>query len=324
MKKNILLLINLLLAGLLATACSPATVDKDALRTEVAATIYARLTIQARAVTETTFPAVTPTLGARDVSTLASTATPTRSPTSIPTTTPTRTLTLTPTLASVNTPTPGPCLPDAVFVEDVTVPDGTNFAAGETFTKTWRMRSAGCAPWPAGSTWVFDSGDQMAAPESVPVPDTPLGSTADISVEMVAPDAPGTYKGFWQMQGPSGVPFGKRVYVEIAVPGPTPTPLACPPNPALVKVINELSVQLTVEVTGPQNATFVLPANAVKRYCTLPGEYAFIGRAAGYSPHTGTKTLDSDACQCWWFYSGIKLHLDCDCENDPTLYVPLP
>jgi hypothetical protein len=314
MKTSVLLLASLLLVGLLATACSPATVDQDALKTEVAATIYAEQTTQARPVTDTVPPAATPTPGAEDTSTPTSTATPTRSPISTPTTTPEPT----------NTLTPSPCLPDAAFVVDVTVPDGTNFPPGESFTKTWRILSSGCAPWPTGSTWVFDSGDQMGAPESVPVPDTPLDGTADISVDMVAPDLPGTYKSFWQMQGPSGALFGSPVFVMIVVPGPTPTPQACPPNPALVEVINELSTQLTVEVTGPQNVTFVLPASSTRRYCTLPGEYAFTGRAAGYNPLTGTKTFDSDACQCWWFYSGVKLHPDCNCENDPAQYVPLP
>lgn len=262
MKQNVLLLIGLMLVGLLATACTPAPVDKDALRTEVAATIYAGQTAQALAVTGTTPPAATPTLRAKEVSTPTSTVIPTSTVTSIPgpistpTTTPTRTLTLTPTLVPTDTLTPGPCLPDASFVEDVTVPDGTNFAPSESFTKTWRIRSAGCALWPTGSTLVFDSGDQMGAPESVPAPDTPLGSTADISVEMVAPDVPGTYEGSWKMQSDSGARFGNRLWVIIVVPGPTPTPQACLPNPALVKVIDELPAQLTAEMTGPQNATF--------------------------------------------------------------------
>jgi hypothetical protein len=163
----------------------------------------------------------------------------------------------------------------------------------------------------------------MGAPRSVRVPETPLGSTADISVAMVAPDVPGTYKGYWQMQDPKGIRFGHRVYVLIVVPGPTPTPQACPPDPALVKVVNELSTQLTVEASGPQEVTFVLAANAVRQYCLLPGDYTFTGRAAGFSPLTGTKTLDNDACQCWWFYAGVKVHPTCDCPNDPAQYVPL-
>jgi len=130
--------------------------------------------------------------------------------------------TSTPTSTPTRTPTPAlsptPCLPDADLVADVSVPDGTRFAPGEGFIKVWRVRSSGCAPWPDGTIWAFASGDQMFALASVPVPETPLSGTVDVAVEMIAPDAPGTYQGFWQMQGPSGGCFGDRVYVMIEVP----------------------------------------------------------------------------------------------------------
>jgi len=225
MRARVLVLASLFLVGLLllAAACSPTTSDQDMLRTVVAATIYAELTAQVQPVIATTPPTATPAPTAEDMSTPDLTSGPAPGSTAPPTTTPEPTGVL----------TPSPCLPDAVFETDVTVPDGTIFAPSEEFTKTWRMRSDGCAPWPADSSWVFDSGDQMGAPISVPVPDTPLGSTADISVDMVAPDEPGTYQGFWQMQNPRGVRFGNRVFVMIVVPGPTPTPEARLLNPAL-------------------------------------------------------------------------------------------
>jgi len=114
---------------------------------------------------------------------LTTTATSILSPTPSPTVTPSPTPVLsaaptTPT-PTPTTPTPTPCPPNACFVGDVTVPDGTKFEPGESFTKTWRMLSCGCIPWPEGTSWVFVSGDQMGAPESVPVPITPLSSTAE-------------------------------------------------------------------------------------------------------------------------------------------------
>ncbi len=148
---------------------------------------------------------------------------PTRTPTTRP---PTRTPTTTPTRAPTRTPTPTPCLPDARFAADVTVPDGTAFDMGAAFTKAWRMLSDGCAPWPEGTTWAFVSGARMGAPPSIPVPDTPLGSTVDLSVDMVAPDAPGTYKGTWQMQLADGTPLGDQAYVMIVVNDRPPRRLA--------------------------------------------------------------------------------------------------
>jgi hypothetical protein len=81
------------------------------------------------------------------------------------------------------------------FVADVTTPDGAVLGREQAFTKTWRVRSSGCAAWPAGSRWTFVSGSQMGAPTSVPVPVTASGGTADIAVPMTAPSAPGSYRG---------------------------------------------------------------------------------------------------------------------------------
>jgi hypothetical protein len=121
--------------------------------------------------------------------------------------------TVVPTLESISPS----CPPGATFVADVTIPDGTELAPGEAFAKTWRIRSSGCAPWPAGSQLVFVSGDGMGGSGGVEVAETPLGETADITVQLTAPEDAGTYKGYWQMQAPDGTPFGDQFYVMIVV-----------------------------------------------------------------------------------------------------------
>jgi hypothetical protein len=215
-------------------------------------------------------------------------------------------------------------------VADVNVPDGTQFLPGAKFTKTWIMESSGCAPWPEGCTWAFVSGEQMGAPSGIPVPDTALGGTVELSVEMVAPAAPGTYKGYWQMQMPNGTPFGEQAYVMIVVPAPTPTPAAtptpavCPPNPAPVEVINQLNVQLTIQIMGPRSSTIVVPANSTQRYCAPAGDYTFTARASGFNALEGSKTFASGRCQCWWFYAGIRVQPLCNCDADLSHYYPLP
>ena len=35
----------------------------------------------------------------------------------------------------------------AQFVSDLTVPDGSSFAPGATFTKTWRLKTIGTCTW---------------------------------------------------------------------------------------------------------------------------------------------------------------------------------
>jgi hypothetical protein len=121
---------------------------------------------------------------------------------------------------------PGGCTLNASFVSDVTVPDDTEMAPGETFVKTWRMRNSGTCDWGPGFTLVFQNGDAMGGPGSVAVPATAAGSTADISVNLEAPAAPGTYRGNWRMQSDEGLAFGASAYVQIVVPEPaTDTPV---------------------------------------------------------------------------------------------------
>jgi hypothetical protein len=140
--------------------------------------------------------------------------------------TPSRTPARAPTRAPTRTPTPTPCLPHASLAAHVSIPEGTVLDGGTAFTKVWRMVSDGCAPWPAGTVWAFVSGEQLGAPASIPVPETPLGGTADLSVELVAPNATGPYQGKWQMQDAAGTPIGEPAYVAIQVPPPPPRRLA--------------------------------------------------------------------------------------------------
>jgi hypothetical protein len=58
----------------------------------------------------------------------------------------------------------------AQFIADVTVPDGTTYAPGATFRKTWRLRNIGTCTWTTSYSLVFDSGAQMGAPAAVNFP----------------------------------------------------------------------------------------------------------------------------------------------------------
>ncbi len=97
----------------------------------------------------------------------------------------------------------------AQFVSDVTVPDGTLYTAGTTFTKTWRLKNIGTSTWSTSYSMVFDSGNQMGGPNSVPMPKSVApGDTVDVSVNLTAPSTAGSYRGFWKFQNSSGVRFG--------------------------------------------------------------------------------------------------------------------
>ncbi|HJR80724.1 MAG TPA: NBR1-Ig-like domain-containing protein [Anaerolineales bacterium] len=151
-----------------------------------------------------------------------------------PTATPTRT----PGTATVP---PSTC-DRAQFIDDVTVPDGTVFAPGATFTKTWRLKNVGTCAWSTSYQLVFSSGEQMGAPSSAAFPrDVPVGQTVDISVNMTAPTTAGSYRGFWMFKNANGALFGigtqanKPWWVDIRVSGTavtvSPTPTGPTPTP---------------------------------------------------------------------------------------------
>ena len=109
---------------------------------------------------------------------------------------------------------PLPCTNDLAFATDVTAPDGTVFEPGEKFDKTWRVRNTGNCVWGENYRLTFVSGQQMGAPDKVAVPAAQAGETIDISVPMVAPDAPGKYSGVWQLADGEGR-FGHQLIVVI-------------------------------------------------------------------------------------------------------------
>ncbi len=115
----------------------------------------------------------------------------------------------------------------AQFVSDITVPDGTAFTTGATFTKIWRLKNVGTCTWTTSYSLVFSSGEQMGTTASVPMPKTVApGQTVDLSVNLTAPATPGTYRGYWQLKNASGVLFGigltadKTFWVQITVTAP--------------------------------------------------------------------------------------------------------
>jgi hypothetical protein len=116
-----------------------------------------------------------------------------------------------------------PCTFNAKFIADLTIPDGTIFTPGAVFTKSWRVQNTGNCTWDNASL-IFVSGTQMAAGGAYPVPTTPPGGTADLTVPMSAPNNYGSYGSIWRIRNSSGQLFGTNLTVVINVPSPaTPT-----------------------------------------------------------------------------------------------------
>ncbi len=123
----------------------------------------------------------------------------------------------------IPTAAPSSCINSMSFVKDVTITDGHQVKPGEKFTKTWRIYNNGTCTWTPYYTFVYVSGDQMSG-RNIYIPTSVApGQTVDISVDMVAPNNSGTYRGYWQMRGANGVNFGATVWCKVRVQGSTPT-----------------------------------------------------------------------------------------------------
>ena len=121
----------------------------------------------------------------------------------------------------------------ALFVADVTVPDGSAFSPNAAFTKTWRLKNVGSCTWTTSYKLVYVSGNQMGGPSELALPGSVApNSLLDLSINLTAPVPPGTYRGYWQLKNASGVSFGigatadHPIWVDIVTrPGSAVTPM---------------------------------------------------------------------------------------------------
>lgn len=154
-----------------------------------------------RGAEQTPTPAVTdtsiPTLEVATTAVPALTETPTAQPSGTPATD-------TPTAGTVGPTNPPDCTNSASFVADVTIPDNTDVAGGTLFAKTWRISNNGTCVWGPDYKLIHYSEERMAAPDSVAVPITYPGQTADITVNLTAPTSPGKHQANFVIKNSAG------------------------------------------------------------------------------------------------------------------------
>ena len=127
----------------------------------------------------------------------------------------------------------------ARFISDVTVPDGTIFPPGTAFNKIWRLKNVGSRTWTTSYELVLFSGARMGVPSALPLPRTVApGDTIDLTVPLVAPSTPGSYRGYWMLRNAEGELFGigsdatQSFWVDIRVAGSSVAPASSGPGGA--------------------------------------------------------------------------------------------
>lgn len=100
----------------------------------------------------------------------------------------------------------------ATFLEDVTVRDGTHFAPGATFTKTWKLKNSGTCTWTTAEykLVLVPGSNAFGATTSIPMPKIVLpGDTVDLTIPgMTAPSTPGKHRSSWVLDNGAGHQFG--------------------------------------------------------------------------------------------------------------------
>ncbi len=198
----------------------------------------------------------------------------------------------------VATPAPPACVDGSAWVADLSYDDQnmTNppvMQPGQPFTKGWRLRNVGTCPWTTVFKLAFSYGNVPAAQMGgQPVPVTRNvnpGETFDFYVNLIAPVAPGTYQGFWNMRNAANAKFGETVWVGVTVPGaPTPTPAPTQtPSPNIVFTADPTSI------TAGQSVLFTWSTSNVKAvYFYHDGQnwedhgVPGVGQSVEYPPYT--------------------------------------
>ena len=165
------------------------------------------------------------TAAALTVQAMSTQATPFNTPT-IPPPPATNTAVSFPTLAlptSTSVVPPTAMCDLAQFVKDISIADGSIFAPGASFTKTWRLKNVGTCNW-SGYSLVFDNGDSMSGTSPTAIGTVGPGQEVDLSVNLTAPAASGSYRGYWRIRNSSGVLIpvlggtqGQSFFVDIKV-----------------------------------------------------------------------------------------------------------
>jgi hypothetical protein len=118
--------------------------------------------------------------------------------------------------AALPTPTP-PCTNGLAYVQDLTIPDGSNIPPGQSLDKQWQVKNSGTCNWDQRYRLKLISGQAMGATPLLPLYPARAGTDAILQIRFTTPQSAGLYECHWQAVGPDGLPFGDPFYMQVAV-----------------------------------------------------------------------------------------------------------
>jgi hypothetical protein len=121
-----------------------------------------------------------------------------------------------PTLG-IPTSRPPACTDNLVFIEDLTIPDGTEIPRNATIDKRWLVQNAGSCNWDERYRLKLVNGDALGAPAEQALYPARAGAQVTLRIVFTAPSGTGEYVSAWQAVAPDGTPFGDPIYISIVV-----------------------------------------------------------------------------------------------------------
>jgi hypothetical protein len=137
----------------------------------------------------------------------------------LPTPEPTQTPTPRPTVTPL--PVEDECNNYVSFVRDVNYPDDTEVAPGSLIVKKWEVKNTGTCSWGPGYVWRLIEDSGVDVPEEFNLYPARDGYTVPITLQIIAPEDPGTYVIEYIPYGPEGMSIGENIYVRFVVPEST-------------------------------------------------------------------------------------------------------
>jgi hypothetical protein len=123
----------------------------------------------------------------------------------------------------ISTPQPSPtpdCQSNLLYLEDITIPDGTDVNPSDSLDKRWMVENNGTCNWDYRFGLKLIAGPAMGAdPEQALYP-ARSGNQVEVQIQFTAPQEPGLYRSAWQAADPEGKFFGDPIFIEINVLNP--------------------------------------------------------------------------------------------------------
>lgn len=130
------------------------------------------------------------------------------------------------TATPVTTSGGGQVCDSSLYISDVTIPDGTVVAPGQSLVKTWRIENTGSCVWAPEYKLAFVNGTFMGASSVALGTRVRPGKQLDVTVDLTAPLTAGSYTGVYQLQNARGQSFGSIFTIVITVSGSAVAPTA--------------------------------------------------------------------------------------------------